>query len=258
MSQESSAYVRTEYSERVCFATLDRPELGNAYLDEDIGELIELLRRTSSDAAVDVLVLRAAGEHFCLGHVSTELNELSADAPRRLREFDLGRDLFHAAIRYEKPIVVALNGDAVGTPLVLALVGGDIIVAEPDSRFRSPHVAGALVPASAAAAWPLSIGLLRAKKLLLMSEWITAEDAHSIGLVTEVAAAGSSADRAEKYARRLCRRPQLAVRYTKRTLNSWLVLSAHEVFEAGFALEYLCMGTEDFQRVIANLVHEGE
>jgi enoyl-CoA hydratase len=258
MSQEPGRYVRIDYSERICFATLDRPELGNAYLDDDIGELIELLRGISSNAAVDVLVLKARGEHFCVGHVATELNELGADASRRLREFDLGRDLFFAAIRCEKPIVVALNGDAVGIPLVVALVGGDIIIAEPGSRFRSPHVAGALVPASAAAAWPLSIGLLRTKKLLLMSEWITAEDAHRMGLVTEVAAEGRTADLAEKYARRLCRRPQLAIRYTKRTLNSWLARSAHEVFEAGFALEYLCMGSDEYQRVIANLVHKDE
>src|SRR5690349_19382992 len=51
----------------VATATLNRPELGNAYNEEMLGELIAGLQRLSPDPAVRALVLRGAGRHFQAG-----------------------------------------------------------------------------------------------------------------------------------------------------------------------------------------------
>jgi enoyl-CoA hydratase len=247
---DDQQYLRFELADSVATITLSRPEKLNAYTDEDTVALARLFDELRSDPRVRVVIFTGAGKAFSSGHLREELIETGWDEERRLDEFENGRNFFRSLLEFPKPVVVALNGVAVGVPLVLALCGGDIVIAERQARMLSPHVLTGLIPAANATVWPLYVGLLRAKRLLMLPDWISAEDALSIGLVTEVVDSGMSVDKAMEYALRLAALPVRSLQHTKRVLNAWLLGATADIYEQGRALEFLAMGTEDYRRAV--------
>jgi enoyl-CoA hydratase len=126
-----------------------------------------------------------------------------------------------APIEFEKPLVTAVNGTVKGGPLVTALLS-DIVIAERHVVFSDPHVTMAVAAGDGGVlAWPMAMGLLRAKRYLMTGDAITAEQAQELGLVTEVVEEGASLERAMVFARRFAEGPRHALRYTKRALNQW-------------------------------------
>jgi enoyl-CoA hydratase len=112
----------------------------------------------------------------------------------------------------------------------------DVVIAEEHVELFDGHVpAGAAAGDGGVLIWPLAMGLLRAKWHLLTGESITAQQAHGLGLVTEVVEKGASLQRAMTIAGRLGAQPQDAVRHTKRALNRWLEvgLPAYDLSWAG-------------------------
>ncbi len=257
MSTESD-YLQLERDGSIVTLTLSRPEKRNAYSDADTVAIGQLLGRLRADPDVRALVITGAGTTFSSGHLREELSETGDHEGMRLDEYENGRRFFRSVLDFPKPIVVALNGVAIGVPLVLALIGGDIVVAERRARFMSPHVTTGLVPAANASVWPLYVGLLRAKRLLLLPEWISAEEAQQLGLVTEVVDDGASLERATEYATRLSALPPRALRYTKQVLNSWMHDAVNGIYEHARALEFLSMGTEEYRQAVNQLRQDQE
>ena len=105
--------------------------------------------------------------------------------------------------------------------------------------------------------WPLTMGLTKAKKYLLTGDWIGAEEAERLGLVSEVVDAGRSLERAVDVARRFANGPQLAIRATKMALNQWLRLGQMASFDYSLALEFLSASDDDVPRALESLRARG-
>ena len=94
--------------------------------------------------------------------------------------------LLQAFQHFPKPLVMAVNGAAVG--LGTTMLGfADLAFASPQARFKCPFTSLG-VGAEAASTWllPQLLGWQNAMWLLLSSEWVGAEEAKEIGLVFKV------------------------------------------------------------------------
>jgi len=258
LDQREYSYLEIDLQDGVAIATRNRPDKKNRYLPgEEEAEYPRFLREASDDPAVRAVVVTGAGdEWFCAG----------ADTPSRYAdaEYDAsvgsGRDPnvplypssdvseaalvrallgdadLMAPLRMAKPVITALNGSVAGGVLTGVLLT-DVIVAERQVRLRDVHVNAGVVSATGPMLWPMNTGVLRAKRWLLTGDWLDAEEAERIGLVTEVVERGASLDRALEYARHFAALRPESLWLTKRALNNWLLAHVADVFNPAFAAE---------------------
>ncbi|HKV21924.1 MAG TPA: enoyl-CoA hydratase/isomerase family protein [Mycobacterium sp.] len=144
------------------------------------------------------------------------------------------------------PTIAAVEGAAVGLGWSLAL-SCDLVVAARDAFFSAPFVARAVVP-DGGLAWRLTqqLGRHRASTLLLRGNRLGAEEAHRLGLVTDIAEPGAAVDEAMAVARELADSDPGAVELTKR-----LIASVDAVGLASFQPLELAVATVAQQRSAA-------
>lgn len=206
-----------------CFTIhLNRPEVHNC-VD---GETATLLERAwthfRDDDQLWVAVLTGSGQRsFCAGADLGALDTLGpgiAATPNKLREFVYHGSGYLGHTRQTdiyKPIIAAINGDALAGGLELACLA-DIRVVEQHARFavacrrwNVPLVDGGTQRL------PRIVGLGRALELILTGKFIDADEAYRIGLANEIVPRSTSLRRATELAQALCQLPQGAMRTDK-------------------------------------------
>jgi enoyl-CoA hydratase len=196
-----------------------------------------LVKDIADDGEVNVAVLIGTGERF--GPSKSEGAPKSVGGPEdRLAAYAAGRSFVHALVDLDKPVVAALNGDALLIGITIALLS-DIVVAERHIYLQDQHVPLGESTATGPLIWPLSTGLLRAKRYLLTGEKIAATEAERIGLVTEVVDRGASEGRALEYGAMLAAMRPEAVRQTKHALNETLRSDLTSKFDVALGLQHL-------------------
>ena len=147
--------------------------------------MFDLFEQLRTYPSIQVVVMTGTGDTFCgdADHSDDPFDSYGYDE-RSVR-------LFGTIIEIDRPLVIAVNGAISGSGLTFAMFG-DIVFAERQVVFRDAHVLGGVVSATGPFQWPPSIGLLRAKRYLLTGDEFSAEQAASMGLVTEVVETGTS------------------------------------------------------------------
>ncbi len=228
----------------VLLITLNRPERLNATNDRLHWELTQVWKTIDDDAETRVAVVTGAGKAFSAGG-DLEMVEANATKPERLAQtIREAGDLVYNMLNLDKPIISAINGVAVGAGLVVALMADISIIAE-TARFTDGHTKlGVVAGDHAAILWPLLCGMAKAKYYLMTSDFIDGKEAERIGLVSMCVPADTLMDTAFGVADKLAMGAQLAIRYTKRSLNNWL-RQAGPIFDQSLALEMLTFTQPD-------------
>ena len=238
-----------EKANKVATVTLNRPERLNAVNDVLHRELEEFFGEINGDAEVNAIVLTGAGRAFCAGGDITgfsSASETEAGASGVSPTFSRGpRRLILNMLEVEAPIVVALNGAAVGLGATLALLG-DIIIASDAARIADTHAQVGLVAGDGGAViWPLLVGVHRAKEYLMTGDFIDAREAERIGLVNHVVPADELLPKARALAERLANGATWAIRWTKASVNKAVRERLNLILDTSLAFEALTSGTED-------------
>jgi enoyl-CoA hydratase/carnithine racemase len=166
--------LRTQIVDGVAWLTLDRPDHGNRITQELAQELCAAAAEIELDDRVVVVVIAAAGPSFCLG-VEGEGG------------WERGLDWVEAIGRLTRPVVAAIQGDALAEGLELALAC-DLRVASERARFALPQLADGRLPSHGGTQrLPRIIGRMRALDMLLTGRAIGAVEAEQIGLVSRLA-----------------------------------------------------------------------
>jgi enoyl-CoA hydratase len=222
----------------VLLITLNRPEKYNAADETMHAELARVWRDVSDDSDTRVAVVTGAGRAFSAGGDLAMVERMIGDHDRVARMVSEMSQLVYGIIDCEKPVVSAINGVAVGAGLVVALLA-DISVCAEDARLGDGHVRlGVAAGDHAAIVWPLLAGMAKARYYLLTGDMVTGAEAERIGMVSRAVPAAEVLDEALEVAHRLATGSQLAIRWTKRSLNNWL-RSAGPIFDHSAALEML-------------------
>src|SRR5262249_60393741 len=114
------------------------------------------------------------------------MREANADPALRQELVDGARNLLTTLSDIEQPIVVAMQGSAIGLGATVALAC-DAIVASRTAQIADTHlVAGLVAGDGGCLVWPEAVGMLRARRHLLTGDPLSAAEAHAMGLVTDL------------------------------------------------------------------------
>lgn len=237
----------------VALIRLSQPDSLNALDARGHSSLGRALRAMTAAPDVRVVLLHADGSSFSVGGHREYMESLGASAEERASTMVDAREIVLAHIDCDKPVVAVIQGAVIGGGAAFALFS-DIIVAEQSTRIADGHTRVAMAAGDGGALiWPLAVGLTRAKRFLLTSDWLTAVEAERYGLVTEVVADGDGYERGLSYAHRLAAGSQRALRHTKRALNMHLRARAADVFELSLALEMESASHDEYREALALL-----
>lgn len=193
---------------------LARPEKKNALTEAMYGALTEALDAARDDAAVRVVLMTGAPGVFTAGN---DIADFLQHPPTS--EHSAVFRFLHGLVEFPKPIVVAVDGAAVGIGTTL-LLHCDLVVATARAKFALPFARLALVPeAGSSLLLPMVAGYQRAAEWLLLGEPFGGEEAHRAGLVNRLVAPEALEDTAMGLASALAALPAEAVRLTKRLLR---------------------------------------
>src|SRR5579859_293261 len=202
----------------VAIVTLNRPDALNAFDDALHHAYARFWVDLDHDDSIRAVVLTGAGKAFCAGGNIDDFTRLRVDLAARASMMRSARRLVDEMINVRVPVVAAVNGPAVGLGCTLATLCDIVFLAE-TARLADPHVAVALVAGDGSAVtWPHLTSLLKAKQYLLTGDFISPDEAVSIGLANFVVPAAEVVEHATAFAHRLAALPPQAVQDTKAIL----------------------------------------
>jgi 2-(1,2-epoxy-1,2-dihydrophenyl)acetyl-CoA isomerase len=256
MTDDSTAEVLYDVRGRVAVLTLNRPDAHNAYTGEMFHALEAAFDQAATDDAVRAVVVTGAGKSFSAGgdlKLMQAREGMFAGGPVELRRkyVDGVQRVPRRLARFDKPVVAAVNGAAVGAGLDLACMC-DVRIAAQGARFGSPFVRLGLVPGDGGAYFLARIvGFAKALELMLTGRLITAEEAERMGLVNEVVADELVVAAALSKAEAIAENAPLAVQLTKAAAyRSWNA-SLEEALELASTYQSIAQTSEDHLEGIA-------
>ena len=237
--------------DRVLTIALNRPAKLNAFDAKMHSELSRAIALGADDPDSDVVVLTGNGRAFSAGG-DIEWQQAAADDPQlfeaTVRE---GKQIIYGLIDCEKPVLAGINGPAVGFGATIALFC-DISFIARSTYISDPHVSVAMVAGDGGAViWPQLIGFARAKEFLFTGDRVSAEKAERIGLVNYVIDDADLVTAVHEFAARLVSGAQLAIRYSKMTINVALRQLASSMMDVGLGYESMTNVTPDHHEALA-------
>ena len=198
--------------------TINRPERMNSLSPELSDALIHAFVEASADPDVRCVVLTAVGDRaFCAGaDLKARAQEDAEGKPFQPLLSRVQRYVFEVLYETTKPTIAALNGPAVAGGMELAIACDMRVAAEhvqmglPEAkRGKGAHFANVMLPRM------ISPGI--AFEMLYLGEYISATDAHRLGLVNRVVPRGEALAEALRMAEAICENAPVSLRRMKET-----------------------------------------
>lgn len=228
---------------------INRPQVLNAMRRQTTLEIREALENLRKDPEIRVVILTATGpKAFSSGaDVKGGMFSAKTTSVEALKVAHEGQALLDLIENYEKPVIAAVKGYAVGGGCELVLAC-DFIICSEDAQFGQPEINLGFIPG-----WGGSQRLARllsrnkAKELVLTGDRIDAHEAHRIGLVNLVVPPEKLDEAAKEFASKLAEKSPIALK-----LGKMLVNRAYETdLATGLSLEVaafsFCFSTDDLK-----------
>ncbi len=170
----------------VATATLNRPEVGNAYNEEMLGALIAGLTALAPDPAVRALVLRGAGRHFQAGADISWLGRATLYPPEENYAASMATTRAMQLLNeFPKPTIALVHGACFGGGAGMVCCV-DVAFATPDTQFGLTEVRVGVAPTPISTHMVNAMGLRHTRRYALTGERFGAAEAMRIGLIHEV------------------------------------------------------------------------
>jgi enoyl-CoA hydratase len=202
----------------VATITLNRPEKLNALNAKLLSELIEAFAALDKDDGVRCAILTGAGEKaFAAGADIAAMAKMSVAEARAFSE--MGRTLGAAIEDARFPVIAAVNGLALGGGCELAMAC-DFLYASENAKFGQPEVNLAVIPGfGGTQRLARRVGIGMARELCMTGDFLSAKDAHRIGLVNLVVPLAELVPKAMATAEKIATKGPVAIRACKRVLH---------------------------------------
>lgn len=255
-----------EKKDGIAILTLNRPETLNAWNAAMAEEVVNALNEISKDESMRILIVTGAGRGFSSGadlrreSSAAGTSETSETLYTRLAQgkptvVDIGLRFQ----RLDKPVIGAINGVAVGAGLSIALAC-DLRIASDRAQFSMIFVKRGLIPDCGGSLFlPKLVGSAKACELIFTGDIIDAREAERIGLVNKVVPHEELMKTAEELAKKLAKRPPIALKYAKRAIYKGLTevdLASHIDYE--ISLNRLLHDTEDVKEGVRAFLEKRE
>jgi 2-(1,2-epoxy-1,2-dihydrophenyl)acetyl-CoA isomerase len=234
-----------EEKRNVLRITLNRREKMNALNAEMYSELHSVLDLVEKSPECRVLIFTGAGKAFCAGGDISELSRASATLEGAQARLRMSHRLALRLRDLKQPIIMAVNGAAVGAGFSLAL-NGDIILASDTARFGSTFLRVGLTPDLGSIHTLVHLlGTSKACELTFMAEIINAERAEKIGMVNRVVKPDKLDETANDWANKIAGMPFLALGLLKRAIYKAQEMNFQSELEDEINLQSLCLLSKD-------------
>jgi enoyl-CoA hydratase/carnithine racemase len=165
------------------FLTLNNPDKINALSKTMIAEMIHALENIVLDESLKVVIIRAAGKHFCAGH---NLAEMLAGGVKEYKFiFDQCTRMMQLIHEIPQPVIAQVQGIATAAGCQL-VAWCDLAIAETGARFATPGVKIGLFCTTPMVAITRAIGRKNALEMLLTGRYYPAAEAKALGLINRV------------------------------------------------------------------------
>ena len=209
--------LREEHRDGSRWLVLDRPGRLNSFTGADYRDLRAAIERASADPEARTVVITGTGRAFSAG-ADRSLVEGTAEPGDREMAAEEFPKLLHALGRCDKPVLVAVNGLAVGVGCTV-LLHCDLVLVARSARLRLPFTALGVPPeAGSDALLPARARWGDTAWALFSSEWIDAPTALSMGLAWRIVPDAELLDETSRAAATIAEQDPSAVAATKRLL----------------------------------------
>ncbi len=206
-----------------------------------MARLSDLCAEIISDEAARVIILTGAGQHsFSMGtDLLGGVSKVNEESQRKVCS------IASPIARLDRPVIAAINGDAIGQGLELILAC-DIRIAIETAGFGLPHITTGLIP------WDggtqrLSrlVGRGKAMEMILTGEIIDAQEAYRIGLINRIVHPDELMAVAMDIAQEMASRGSIALRYTKEAIYKGMDMTLEQGLRLEGDLYFLLQTTSD-------------
>jgi len=206
--------VVTEHAGSILRIQLNRPKRRNAMTSAMYVALAGILNEAATDENTRVVLWHGAGESFCAGN---DIEDFLKNPPGPGESPQA--QLMKALIEFDKPLIAAVQGAAIGGGTTM-LLHCDFVYAGESAKFQMPFINLALVPEfGSSSIAPARIGHLRAAELILLGSPYDARRALELGLVTQVVPDQDLLSIATATALKLAAKPAGALQASKRLMK---------------------------------------
>ncbi|MDA4105912.1 enoyl-CoA hydratase [Mycolicibacterium holsaticum] len=224
---DSSAHTYTgiddllvELSDGVLSVTLNRPDSLNSLTFPMLSGIADALEAAASDSRVKAVRLGGAGRGFCSGAGIGDDDQAQKNVDGPASVLDAANRAVRSIVNLPQPVVAAVHGPAAGVGVSLALAC-DVVLASEKAYFMLAFTKIGLMPDGGASALvAAAIGRIRAFRMALLAERISAADAYDWGLVTAVHPADEFDAKVDEMVTTLVSGPAVALRKTKHAINA--------------------------------------
>ncbi|MAH88025.1 MAG: enoyl-CoA hydratase [Kiloniella sp.] len=198
--------------------TLNAPRSINALSEDMLAALITMFDDIAADRSVKVVILRTGGKHFCAGHNLKEMSERRSDPDGGFQYF---QDLFATCsammlrvVRLPQPVIAEVRGiaTAAGCQLVASC---DLAVAADNATFATSGVNIGLFCSTPMVALSRNLSRKQAMEMLLLGEFLPAEQVHALGLINRVVSDADLETTSREMAEMIVAKSPVAVRVGK-------------------------------------------
>lgn len=225
--------------------TLCGSERGNVIDASVVRELRDACDVVAAKDDVRVVLLTAEGDEFACGWDWESFSGESDGPVTAMRLQGIPPDPFGCLAELPQPVVCAINGDAFGAGLELALAC-DVRIAAEGASFALPDISLGLLPiAGGTQRLPRLVGRGKALEMLLTGGPVDAQEGLRIGLVGAVAPREVLATVTEAIASRIAERGPLAVRYAKEAVSRGIDMPLEQGLRYETDLTVILQATED-------------
>jgi len=254
----TSEHIRYEVADGVGTITIDRPEKRNAMTFQMLAEFIETVRRAGTDDDARVVIVTGAGGAFCAGTDLADLDTIPGETRPVRGEADES-EVWWPLASCPKPVIAAVDGPAVGMGAEFSSQC-DVRIASTRARFAWNFVHRGLVPDTGAGTWllPRIIGLPAALRLLYSGDFLSADDALTLGYVARVVEPDALTDAARDEARRFLGGSPFSQRLIKDLVYRGLERDLGEHMRNHVDALKACFRSEDHKEGVASFLERRE
>jgi enoyl-CoA hydratase/carnithine racemase len=202
-----------EIEEHVALITFNRPDNLCSLSNEMEKEFSEALKFVAQEDRFRILIITGKGKAFSAGKDINSFPNNPAEIRKSMQTLKKPEML-----SFEKPIIAAVNGDAIGKGADIVLMS-DIIVASERARFIFPGAKLGVVCPYAFIRLADEIGRAKAKEVLMTADPLSAQEALALGLINKVVPKERLMDEALQIARKISKASPLSVRAIKESIN---------------------------------------
>lgn len=235
-------FVIVDYSiQKIALVKINRPDVKNALNTEVRKQLAQIFTELSFNDDIHAIVLTGGDEVFAAG---ADLKEMATATSTEMLLRHTER-YWNAIAQCPKPVIAAVNGYALGGGCELAM-HTDIIIAGKSATFGQPEIKVGLMPGAGGTQRLFrAVGKFHAMRMIMTGAMVKAEEAYSIGLVSQVTEDDQTIATAIQMAQSLAKMPPIALQQIKEVA----LMSEDVPLNAGLALErksfQLLFSTED-------------